>query len=263
MKSLDLRSFPFALVAALLLISCGKQVKPAAPGDVAHAAIAAAVADPARPEADRKRDELRKPDAMLAFMQVRPGLSVFDVEAGDGYLTELFSRAVGSQGSVVMQNPKEFRNFMGDKIDARLVGNRLRNVRVSYSYLDALDAANASTDLVAWVWGPHELYCRADCGNAPLGNPATVYSEILRILKPKGTFVVIDHAALAGSPETTGNDLHRIDPAIVRRMATQAGFVLEAEGNFLVNRDDPLTAKNADFERDHTSQFVLRFRKPH
>jgi predicted methyltransferase len=116
--------------------------------------IAAAVADPARPEADRKRDELRKPDAMLAFMQVRPGLSVFDVEAGDGYLTELFSRAVGSQGSVVMQNPKEFRNFVGDKIDARLVGNRLRNVRVSYSYLDALDAANDGTDLVAWVWGP-------------------------------------------------------------------------------------------------------------
>ena len=106
MKSLDLSSFPFALAAALLLVSCGKQVKAATPDDVARAAIAAAVADPARPEADRKRDELRKPDAMLAFMQVRPGLSVFDVEAGDGYLTELFSRAVGNQGSVVMQNPK-------------------------------------------------------------------------------------------------------------------------------------------------------------
>src|SRR4029077_15235955 len=111
--------------------------------------------------------------------------------------------------------------------------NRLRNVRVSYSYFDALDAASASTDLVAWGWGPHELCCRAAGVSAPVGTPATVYSEILRILKPKGTFVVIDHAALAGSPETTGNDLHRIDPAIVKRMATQAGFVLEAEGNSL------------------------------
>jgi predicted methyltransferase len=74
---------------------------------------------------------------------------------------------------------------------------------------------------------------------------------------------VIDHAAVAGSPETTGNDLHRIDPAIVRRMAKQAGFVLEAEGDFLVNLDDPLTVHvGAESIRGRTSQFVLRFRKP-
>jgi predicted methyltransferase len=271
LRSLDLRSFLLAWVAALPLVSCGKQMNPAAldgaaageGSDVAHAAIAAAVADPARPQDDRKRDERRKPDAVLAFMQVRPGLSVFDIEAGDGFMTELFSRVVGSQGSVVMQNPKEFRSFMGDKIDARLAGNRLRNVRVSYSYFDALDAASASTDLVAWVMGPHELYCRADCGNAPMGNPATAYSEIFRILKPGGTFVVIDHAAAAGSPETTGNDVHRIDPAIVKRMAAQTGFVLEAESDLLVNPDDPLTANIRDMQRDHTSKFLLRFRRPH
>jgi predicted methyltransferase len=231
--------------------------------EVAHLVIAAAVANPARSAADREQDKNRKPEAMLAFMQVRPGLSVFEIEAGAGYMTELFSHSVGSKGRVVMHNPKEFRDFMGDKIDARLADNRLRNVRASYSYFDALGGADASVDLVTWVWGPHELYCRADCGNVDLGDPPKAYSEIFRILKPGGAFVVIDHAAVAGSPETTGNDLHRIDPAIVRRMAKQAGFVLEAEGDFLVNLDDPLTVHvGAESIRGRTSQFVLRCRKP-
>lgn len=284
LKSLDLRSFLFAWAAALTLVSCGTETTPAAPdngavetaspeaapaetrvdegGDLAYAAIAAA-ADPARPEDDRERDVSRKPEAMLTFMEVEPGLSVFEIEAGDGYMTELFSRAVGSEGSVVMQNPEQFRDFAGAKIDARLANNRLPNVRASYSYFDALDADDASMDLVTWVWGPHELYCYADCGDVDVGDPATAYSEIFRILKPGGAFVVIDHAAAEGSPETTGNDLHRIDPAIVKRTAEQAGFVLEAEGDFLVNPDDPLTVHiGVASIRGRTSQFALRFKRP-
>lgn len=280
-RSLDVRSLLYVWAATLTLVSCGKQPPPATADDSAvemaspEAAPAetragesgnvayGAIADPARFEADRERDERRKPEAMLTFMEVEPGLSIFEIEAGDGYMTELFSRAVGSEGSVVMQNPEEFRDFAGDRIDARLADNRLPNVRASYSYFDALDADDASIDLVTWVWGPHELYCHADCGDVDLGDPDTAYSEIFRILKPGGPFVVIDHAAAEGSPETTGNDLHRIDPAIVKRMAEQAGFILEEEGGFLVNPDDPLTVHiGVASIRGRTSQFALRFRRP-
>lgn len=258
-KSIYRRSLLFAWATALTLVSCGKETATAAPDDTA---IAAAVADSARPEADRERDESRKSEAMLTFMEVKRGLSIFEIESGDGYLTELFSRAVGDEGAIVMQNPKEFRSFMGERIDARLAEGRLPNVRASYSPFDALDADDASMDLVTWVWGPHELYCRADCGDVAVGDAATAYSEIFRILRPGGVFVVIDHAAAEGSLETTGNDLHRIDPAIVKRMAGLARFVLEAEGDFLVNPDDPLSVSIEDIQRDRTSQFTLRFRKP-
>lgn len=279
-RSLDVRSLLYVWAATLTLVSCGKQPPPATADDSAvemaspEAAPAetragesgnvayGAIADPARFEADRERDERRKPEAMLTFMEVEPGLSIFEIEAGDGYMTELFSRAVGSEGSVVMQNPEEFRDFAGDRIDARLADNRLPNARASYSYFDALDADDASIDLVTWVWGPHELYYRPESGPAP-GEPATAYSEIFRILKPGGAFVVIDHAAAEGSPETTGHELHRIDPAIVKRMAQQAGFVLKAEGDFLVNPNDPLTVDIGDTSiRGRTSQFALRFRRP-
>jgi hypothetical protein len=50
----------------------------------------------------------------------------------------------------------------------------------------------------------------------PKKSRACVHEDIVR---PGGDFVVIDHAA------STGNDLHRIDKALVLQLAKNAGFV--------------------------------------
>ncbi|MGE0183660.1 MAG: class I SAM-dependent methyltransferase [Parvularculaceae bacterium] len=228
-----------------------------------YAAIAsAAVADPARLDSDRLDDERRKPAAALEFFQIAPGMSVFEIEAGAGWYTELLSHAVGSDGAIVMQNPEGFLPFVSEQINARLADGRLANVRQSISNFDALDAADASADLVTWVQGPHELYFRPDDGSS-LGDPSASIAEIHRITKPGGAFVVIDHSALAGAPETTGHDFHRIDRAIVVALAEAAGFRLEAESDFLANADDPRTIPVFDPAiRGYTDQFALRFRKP-
>lgn len=241
----------------------GPPAESAPPPDADYASIAAAaVADPARPDDDRKDDERRKPAAALEFFKVAPGMSVFEIEAGGGWYTELLSHAVGPQGAVVMQNPEGFLSFVGEQINARLAGNRLANVRQSLSIFDKFDAKDSSIDLVTWVQGPHELYYKPDDGSS-LGDPAASYAEIYRITKPGGAFVVVDHSAIAGAPETTGNDLHRIDRAIVVAMAEAAGFRLEAESGFLANPEDPLTIAVFDPAiRGHTDQFALRFRKP-
>src|SRR5579871_1677530 len=54
----------------------------------------AAVASPDRPADDLKLDAGRKPDQMLAFFGIAPGMQVADLFAGGGYTTELLSRAV-------------------------------------------------------------------------------------------------------------------------------------------------------------------------
>ena len=238
------------------------EVEPAIP-DVDYAAVAAAaVADPGRPEEDRKDDERRKAAATLEFMQIAPAAYVFEIEAGSGWYTELLSHAVGPQGSVVMQNPEGFLAFVGEQINARLADGRLANVTQSLSNFDALAAEDGTVDLVTWVQGPHELYYKPDDGSS-LGDPAKSYAEIFRITKPGGAFVVIDHSAEAGAPETSGNDLHRVDKAIVIAMAESAGFTLEAESDFLANPEDPLTVGVFDPSiRGATDQFAFRFRKP-
>lgn len=265
--------------SAMFVVACAKKAQPPAEAPVADAPgeaeaapaaavpdydaiAAAAVADPRRPEADRAEDERRKPAAALAFFQVGPGRAVFEVEAGAGWYTELLSHAVGAGGSVVMQNPEGFRAFVGEQIDARLAEGRLGNVRQSLSNFDVLEAADASIDVVTWVQGPHELYFTPSDG-VTLGDPARSYAEIFRILKPGGVFAVIDHSAAAGAPESTGNELHRVDRAIVVEMAEAAGFTLEAESAFLANPDDPRTITVFDPAiRGNTDQFALRFRKP-
>src|SRR5471032_2519976 len=70
------------------------------------AAIAAAVADTSRPDADKARDALRKPAEMLAFAGIQPGQTVVDFMPGRGYFTRMFSTAVGPSGAVYAVNPQ-------------------------------------------------------------------------------------------------------------------------------------------------------------
>ncbi len=235
----------------------------AAPAPVDYTALAAAsVANPSRPEADVADDEMRKPAEVLTFIAIEPGMSVFEMEAGGGYYTELYSSIVGGDGEVVMQNPQSFDNFLGDALELRLADNRLANVRSSRTLFDNLDAADGSMNIVTWILGPHELYF-TPAGGEGFGDVEASYSEVMRVLKPGGTFVILDHAAAAGSPETTGDTLHRIDPAIVKGLAEAAGFVLIDESDILANPDDMYDMGVFDpAVRRKTDRFLLKYQKP-
>src|ERR1700687_2073856 len=50
--------------------------------------IAEILASPDRSAADRTNDSRRKPDQMLAFIGVRPGMVALDLSASGGYTTE-------------------------------------------------------------------------------------------------------------------------------------------------------------------------------
>jgi len=87
----------FSIVLAAPLIAAVTFIgQPASPKD--SDGIAAAVADPARPEADRQRDANRKPAECLAFAGVKPGDRVAELMPGGGYFTRLFSKTVGAGG---------------------------------------------------------------------------------------------------------------------------------------------------------------------
>lgn len=247
-----------AAVAAVLLLAA-----PAgAAGPLKAADYAKILADPGRPADDRKDDAARKPAEVLAFAQIRPGETVLEVEVGRGWMTELISRAVGPKGKVITQNPKEF-TYSPPEMAKRRANGGLANVTDTETPFDALQPADRSVDRVLWVLGPHEIYYTPRGAPGPLADATKTYAEIYRVLKPGGVFVAMDHAAEAGAPATTGNSIHRIDPALVLASAKAAGFKLEARSDILANpRDDRSKMVFDATVRRHTDQFLFRFVKP-
>src|SRR5471032_1215822 len=65
-------------------------------------------------------------------------------------------------------------------------------------------------------------------------------------LKHGGSYVIVDHAAAAGTGTSDAQSLHRIDPASVREVVEADGFVLDAESTIVTNNDDRHSIKAFD-----------------
>ena len=223
---------------------------------------AAAVADKSRPVEDTARDADRKPAGMLVFAGVKPGKVVVDLVPGKGYFTRLFAKAVGPKGHVYAYFPTE--------IDAMLKGKppsvtAVTNDTKDYPNVSLIHAPLArflvpQAPDVVWTSQNYHDFHDSFFGPADL---AVVNKAIYDALKPGGLYVVLDHAANAGSGLRDTETLHRIDEAAVKSEVTAAGFKLAGESNILRNASDPRTAKVFDASiRHHTDQFILIFRKP-
>ena len=253
-----------ATVMALAIAACANQsmqsggAKPLSVTD-----YAAVLADPARPAADKADDAARKPAEVLAFAQIRPGDTVLEMEAGRGWYSDLLSTAIGPTGKLIIQYPPEFA--YGDAaLKARTDAGRLKNAVITVTAFDALQAPDQSVDKVLWILGPHEIYYTPRNAKAgALGDPQKTYAAIARVLKPGGVFIAMDHAAEAGAPTTTGQTIHRVDPAVVMAAAKAAGLVYMDKSDVLANPADDRSKMVFDASiRRHTDQFLFRFKKP-
>jgi predicted methyltransferase len=222
--------------------------------------IAAAVADPARPAADRARDANRKPAECLAFAGIKPGDRVADLVPGNGYFTRLFSKAVGQKGYVY--------SFFPSDIDAIYKKHNLTIPPAAdpnypnVSYLHAPVAKFVTPEKLDLVWTSQNYH---DLHDKFFGPPdiAEVDKAVYDSLKPGGIFIVLDHAAERGSGLRDTDTLHRIDEAAVKKEVEAAGFKLVDESTILRNPDDAhkLTVFDPSI-RGKTDQFILKFRKP-
>lgn len=250
------RSLMLAAVAALTLSGCMGGMP--WPSDPAPASYASALADPARPAADRERDLGRHTAETLAFAHVRPGQKVADMIIGGGYFTRVFSAAVGPRGHVTAWQPAEFISFGADYASAIEAADAMANVDAIRSPIGAPDFPSG-LDLIFTAQNYHDLHL------APFAaeTAASVNAAAFRALKRGGYYVIIDHHAAAGSGLSAANTLHRIDIEAVKAEVTAAGFVLDGQSDLLANATDPMTANVFDPSiRGRTSQFMLRFRKP-
>jgi predicted methyltransferase len=222
--------------------------------------IAAAVADPARPEADRARDANRKPAECLAFAGVKPGDRVADLIPGGGYFTRLFARAVGPNGYVYAYMPSDIDEIY--KKHGIAVPPPANPNYPNVSYIHAPVAKFVTPEKLDIVWTSQNYHDLHDKFFGPADVPA-VNKAVYDALKPGGVYVVLDHVAEAGSGLRDTDTLHRIDEATVKQEVEAAGFKLVAESNVLRNPADNHSLKVFDPSiRGKTDQFILKFRRP-
>ena len=235
----------------LLLVSMLAACATSPPDDASREARAAAViASPIRTTADRALDAERKPAQFLPFTRVAPGMKVLDVSAGGGYTSQLLALSVLPGGTLYAQTPRP-----GATLVKRLDDHPQADfVLVQQPFDDPVPGGAPKLDLVTLVLNYHDIsYLPVD--------RARMNAAIFAALKPGGHYVIVDHSSRPGAGISEGKTLHRIEEAVVRREVEQAGFVLEADGDFLRNPADPRDVPSSR-PAIPTDKFALRFVKP-
>ena len=241
---------PTSAVVALVVALGACSTTPAEDPRVAAGRVQNVIASPVRTDQDRRMDASRHPAEFLPFTQVKPGMQVLDVSAGGGYTSQLMALAVGPTGMVWAQ-----REQAGAALTKRLADNPQANlVVVLRPFEDPVPDQAGKLDLITLVNNYHDItYLPVD--------RAKMNQRLFAALKSGGKFVVVDHSAKAGADISSGKTLHRIDQAIVVAEVRKAGFVLEAEGDFLRDPADTREVSSGD-AKIPTDKFVLRFVKP-
>ena len=201
---------------------------------------------------------------LIRFARVDAGSTVIDVYPGDGDWTRLFSDVVGPEGRVYSFVPGEVADFKNEPVGrmqklAKEPGRE--TVEAVSADLVAMPEATQPADVV-WL---HLFY--HDLHTALIQKKGATAADFNRAvyerLKPGGSYVIVDHAAAAGTGLSDTQSLHRIDPASVREEVEAAGFVLEAESTVLANKDDLHSIKVFDPSiKGKTDRFAYRFVKP-
>ncbi len=266
--------YRFVLVAAFFFVAAALAPAPATPAEEKDAAAEAgathetaiapakipksilnAVDSPDRPAADKQLDPGRKPEQMLAFFGIEPGMKVADLWAGGGYTTELLARAVDPNGKVYSQNGEM---PAGDAWKGRLKEpgmSAIVELLKSFTNPDGiLPVPAGSLDAVICNMNYHDL----------LGfgyDTEKINAAVFNSLKPGGTYGIIDNSAAPGSGVRDVSTIHRVDEAYEVNQIKSAGFVLVAASDVLRNPKDDRTWLVFQ-HRGEQDRFMLKFLKP-
>ncbi len=226
---MNLKTFLPAAAAALFSTSA-----------LADERLQAAVADPARPEAEAARDEFRNPLETLSFFGIRPDMTVVELSPSGGWYTEILAPYLREDGRLIAAH----WNLDGDNVP-----DFYRRIRGEFEARFSDSERYGEIEIVAF--DPPGLTRLAEPGTVDLvlsfrnvhgWKRAGSFPEVARgvhaALKPGGVFGIVGHRL----PEDREQD-----PEARSGYVHQSWVIasLEAEGFRLVEASD-INANPAD-----------------
>lgn len=216
-----------------------------------------------RLESDIARDSRSRPEVVIPLLGLAPGDRVADIFGGSGYYSELLAAVVGDEGEVILQNNRAYRQFVAEQLDKRFDGRNPGSITLLESEAGDLKLGKRRLDAAIIIMSYHDLFYDDSETGWPQIDDEDFMRQIFTALKPGGRFLIVDHAAPAGTAAAASKPLHRIDEAYAIKRLTSQGFRLTGSSEALRNpADDHSTLVFDPKIRGATDRFVLLFRRP-
>lgn len=244
-----------ALAASLALLPAAQ----AAEDDALTAALEAAMASDIRTDAERARDDNRKPIETLQFFGLEPDMRVLELVPGGGWYTKLLAP--------VLQEDGELYVAIGtDRVAALVEDGTLPDVNVvevegefaraegerRFNF-EGLRIPVSDLDMVLTFRNMHNFN---EAGRAGLN------AEAFRVLKSGGIYGVVDHTRRHMQADYYEN-WRRMDPVQMIKEVEAAGFEFVDYSPIHYRPDDELRYEvGRATVTGNTDRFTLRFRKP-
>ena len=231
----------------------------ATPSGAIEDAIAEAMADERRSDAERERDANRKPAETLAFFGLEADQRVLELFPGGGWYTKILGPVLAEDG--------ELHVFGGgaERLEALVATPGLSDVQIAEGKsalrptdqrgifeVDAFELERDDFDLVLTFRNLH---------NFTPDSRKKIYAGVLAALEDGGRFGVIDHTRRHMAPDTR-EVWRRLDPVLVVQEATEAGFRFVGYSDLHYRPDDELRYEvGRSSVKGNTDRFTLLFEK--
>ncbi len=155
---------------------------------------------------ETERDSLGEATKVMDLADIRPGMTVADIGAGEGYYTVRLAERVGPEGRVLAQ---DIDRAVLSRLGQRVERERLENVSIRLGTADDPRLPANSFDRVFLVHMYHEVQ-----------EPYAFLWRLWPALRKDGRVIVVDR--------DRPTDQHGIDPLLLSCEMERVGFALEA-----------------------------------
>ena len=237
--------------------------EPKAPQPTTDELLTAAVDGDHRTEENKARGKYRHPIKTLEFFGLQPEMTVVEINGAPGWYTEILAPVLAERGQLFVTtddpegNPKDPRTQIAQEFAATLKASealaQVKTVVVKDGEFKI--APDESVDLVVSFRNSH-IWWRGK-------TEADIMGAVFNALKPGGRFLIVDHAAAAGTGKDSAQAVHRIEEAFARVAVERYGLRYKGASDALRNTADnyQVTAFDPSVQ-GKTDRFILVFEKP-
>jgi predicted methyltransferase len=214
----------------------GDLVPPTSASDFTAGQLDAVLAGSWRSATNKARDVYRHPKATLQFFGLQPDQTVIEITPGGGWYSEILAPLLrdnghyiaavsGGNGSEQQQDAAALRaKFTADSTEYGKASILTFNPKAP------VFGPPGSADMVLTFRNVHNW--------AVAGTAQAMFKAFYAVLKPGGTLGVVDHRAALGASFDAVKDSGYLPTDYVIKLATDAGFKLDAQSEINANPKD-------------------------